>query len=222
MENEFELIRDIYFNLDMTNVIWTLNNCQRPLKKPQDNRIIKNVTRQIFSNGYSHDTQLVLTASSTGSIIAAQTACFLAEQNRERLHFEKPIHLGLGSCIISKDSDLYKKMIDFQCEGTIGKIVFDDLHDEDDNSHGTGGTTRRVAWSNAFGLMFPYFTRKFSGPSFLNCHPELGHFHRKRSKTIKKALDYIDVLLIKHRLAGEQYHKKAKRVINRQLQNEAI
>ena len=222
LEKEFDFIRDIYFNLDMLNVMWTLNNCQRPLKNPRDNRIIKTAVRQIFSYGYNLETQLVLTASSTGSIIAAQTACFLAEQNRGRLHFKKPIHLGLGSSIISKNSELYRRLVEYQKEGILGKIIFDDLLDSNDNSHGMGGTTRREAWSNAFGLMFPFFSRKFSGPSFLNTHPEKGHIHRKRSKTVQKALDYIDVLLIKHRLAGEQYGEKAKAVVSRLLQKEVI
>jgi len=221
LEEEFDLIRDIYFNLDMLNVMWTLNNCQRPFKNPQNNRIIKTAMRQIFSNGYNPDIQIALVASSTGSIIAAQTACYLAELNRERLHFRKPIHLGLGSSIISKESELYKKLIDYQEEGSIGNIVFDDLLDEDDNSHGTGGRNRREAWSNAFGLMFPFFSRKFSGPSFLNIHPEKGHIHRKRSQTVRKAIDYINVLLIIHKLAGNDYHEKAKTVINKELQKES-
>jgi len=216
MENEFDFIRDIYFNLDAINVMWTLNNCQRPLKNPQNKRIIKTASRQIFSNGYNPDIQMVLVSSSTGSVVAAQTACYLAEQNRERAHFRKPIHLGLGSSIISKESELYKKLIDYQEEGIIGNIVFDDLLDKDDNSHGTGGKNRREAWSNAFGLMFPFFSKKFSGPSFLNTHPEKGHVHRKRSKTVRKALDFIDVLLIKHRLAGDNYAEKAETVIRKE------
>jgi len=172
---------------------------------------------QVFSKGYNPDTQIVLTASSTGSIVAAQTACFLAEQNRERLHFKKAIHLGLGSSIISKNSELFRKLVEYQKEGIVGKIIFDDLLDADDNSHGTGGATRREAWSNAFGLMFPFFSGKFSGPSFLNTHPEKGHVHRKRSKTVQKALDYIDVLLIKHKLAGDKNAERAKEVVSKQF-----
>ncbi len=218
MGYEFEFIRDIYYNSNMLNVIWTLNNCQRPLKNPHRNRFINTASRQIFSNGYNPDIQLVLVASSTGSTIAAQTACYLAEQNRDRLHFRKPIHLGLGSSIISKESELYKRLIDFQKKGSLGTIIFDDLLDANDNSLGIGGSTRREAWSNAFGLMFPIFSRKFSGPSFLNTHPEKGHIHRKRSKTVQKALDYIDVLLVEHKLTGEKYAEKAKAVISKELQ----
>lgn len=215
LDIEFDLIRDIYFSLDMLNVMWTLNNCQKPLSNPNNNRLIRTAVRQILSNGYSPDKQLVLTASSTGSIVAAQTACFLAEQNRERLHFNRPLHLGLGSSIISKNSALYNKLLEYQKEGSIGKIIFDELLDADDNSHGTGGTTRMEAWANAFGLMFPFFSRKFSGPSFLNTHPEKGHVHRKRSKTVQKALDYIEVLLIKHKLAGDHHAARAKDIIGR-------
>jgi hypothetical protein len=219
MEDDFDFIRGIYFNSKMINVIWTLNNCQRPVKDAHNQRFIKAAAGQIFSKGYNPDMQLILVASSTGSIIAAQTAIYLAEQNRDRLHFLKPIHLGLGSSIISKKSELYKKLFDYQREGSLGIIVFDDLLDKNDNSHGTGGTTRWEAYSNAFGLMFPLFSTKFSGPSFLNTHPEKGHVHRKRSKTVQKALDYIDILLIKQKLAGESYVEKAKSVIKK---NEAI
>ena len=213
MDGDFDFIRGIYFNSNMINVIWTLNNCQRPLKDPHHHKFIRTAAEQIFSNGYNPDMQLVLTASSTGSIVAAQVACYLAAQNRNRLHFRKPIHLGLGSSVISKESELYRTLTAYQKEGSIGIIVFDDLLDKDDNSHGTGGKTRREAYSNAFGLMFPFFSQKFSGPSFLNTHPEKGHVHRKRSKTVRKALDYIEVLLIKHKLAGDYYSEIAAGVV---------
>jgi hypothetical protein len=61
--------------------------------------------------------------------------------------------------------------------------------------------------------MFPFFSKKFKGPSFLNTHPEKGHVHRMRSKTVQKALDYIDIILIKHKLAGTHYMEKAITVI---------
>jgi len=218
MGDDFDYIRGVYFNSNMINVIWTLNNCQRPLKDPFHNKLIRTATAQIFCDGYYPDMQLVLVASSTGSIVAAQVAVYLAEQNKNRLHFSKPIHLGLGSSVISKESELYKTLIDYQKKGSIGTIVFDDLLDKDDNSHGTGGINRWEAYSNAFGLMFPFFSGKFSGPSFLNTHPEKGHIHRKRSQTVQKALDYIEVLLIKHRLAGDDYLQKTKAVISKEYQ----
>jgi len=211
--DDFDYIRGVYFNSNMINVIWTLNNCQRPLKDPFHNKLIRTATAQIFCDGYNPDMQLVLVASSTGSIVAAQVAVYLAEQNKTRLHFRKPIHLGLGSSVISKESELYNKLIDYQNKGSIGTIVFDDLLDKDDNSHGTGGKTRLEAYSNAFGLMFPFFSGKFSGPSFLNTHPVKGHIHRKRSQTVQKALDYIEALLVKHKLAGGDYSEKAVTVI---------
>ncbi len=213
MGDDFDFIKGIFYNSNMINVIWTLNNCQKPLRNPQNNRFIKAATEQILSSGYNPDMQLTLVASSSGSTIAAQTACYLSELNRENRFFNKPINLGLGSCAISKESDLFKKLVEYQREGIIGTFIFDDLHDEDDSVRGTGGTTRCEAYSNAFGLMFPFFSKKFSGPSFLNTHPEKGHLHRKRSKTVQKALDYIDVLLFKHKLAGEYYFTRAKEVL---------
>ena len=47
----------------------------------------------------------------------------------------------------------------------------------------------------------------------MNTHPEKGHLHRRRSKTVKKAIDYIDVILIKNRLAGNHYMEKAVAVV---------
>ncbi len=217
MGNDFDFIRGIYFNSNMINVIWTLNNCQRPLKNPYENRFVKVAFNQIISKHQDPDTQLIMVASSTGSTIAAQTACFLAEQNREKHYFRKPVHLGLGACLISRESDLFNRLLDYQKEGHLGTIVFDELQDEDDNIRDTGGTTSREAYSNAFGLMFPFFSKKFSGPSFLNTNPEKGHVHRKRSKTVRKALDYIDILFIKHKLAGDLYRQKAIAVVEEEF-----
>jgi hypothetical protein len=61
--------------------------------------------------------------------------------------------------------------------------------------------------------MFPIFSSRFNGPSFLNIHPVKGHLHRRRSQTLQKAVDYIEVLLIKHSIAGENYLERAKEVL---------
>lgn len=37
---------------------------------------------------------------------------------------------------------------------------------------------------------------------------------RRRSKTVQKAINYINVILIKNRLAGNHYMEKAVAVIN--------
>jgi hypothetical protein len=58
--------------------------------------------------------------------------------------------------------------------------------------------------------MVPFFSRKFSGPSFLNTNPIKGHLHRRRSQTVQKAFDFVGVLLVKHNLAGDHYLEKAK------------
>ena len=63
--------------------------------------------------------------------------------------------------------------------------------------------------------MFPFFSRKYKGPSFLNSDPETGHIHRIRSKTVQKAVDYINVILVKHRLAGDHYMDKAVAVLKK-------
>jgi hypothetical protein len=63
---------------------------------------------------------------------------------------------------------------------------------------------------------FNVFSRKFKGPSFLNTHPQKGHIHRRRSQTVRKALDFIDILLVRHNLAGDYYRERAKEVINQE------
>jgi len=194
--NDFDFIRSIYYRMPMMNVIWALNNCQRPVIDPHKNHFVEIAARQIISETYSPHTQIIIVASSSGSIIAAQTVCHMIEKNRENRRFHKPLHLALGSSLISKDSCLFKKLISYQEEGFIGKLIHDDLHDKDDNINGSGGITRIEAYSNAFGLMFPVLSTRYNGPSFLNTHPVNGHPHRVRSQTVQKAIDYIDVLLV--------------------------
>jgi hypothetical protein len=173
--------------------------------------------RQIINAGLSPETQLVITSSSSGSIVAAQTACYLARKNRNNIYFRKPFHLVLGASMLSSRSELYKQLIQYQKEGTIGLILHDEVQDEGDNSAGVGGTSRMEAYRNAFGLMFPIFSRKFKGPSFLNTDPETGHIHRRRSKTVQKAIDYINIILIEHRLAGDYYMEKAAAVLKNEI-----
>jgi hypothetical protein len=109
------------------------------------------------------------------------------------------------------------QLIHYQKEGKIGIILEDEMQDDGDTSYGVGGTTRMEAYKNAFGLLLPLFSRKFSGPSFLNTNPETGHIHRRRSQTVQKAVDYINSLLIEHSLAGEYYKEKAIAVIKEEI-----
>jgi hypothetical protein len=210
MQDDFDFIRGIYFKFPMMNVIWALNNAQKPIRNYEDEKIIMAGFMQIVNSGLSADTQVVLTSSSSGSVVAAQTACYLAQKNRNQLYFKRPFHLVLGASMISEDSELYKQLIQYQKEGLIGTVLHEEVQDEGDTSAGVGGTTRLEAYRNAFGLMFPLISRRFKSPSFLNAHPEKGHIHRKRSKTVLKALDYIDIILVRHILAGEHYKKNAE------------
>jgi hypothetical protein len=217
MEDDFEFIKGIYYNSPMMNVIWALNHAQKPITNPEYEKLFMVAFRQIIDAGLSPETQLIITSSSSGSIVAAQTACYLAQKNRNNIYFRKPFHLVLGASMISSQSDLYKKLIHFQKEGTIGIILHDEVQDEGDNSAGVGGTSRIEAYRNAFGLMLPLFSRKFKGPSFLNTHPETGHIHRRRSKTVQKAIDYIRIILIEHKLAGDYYKEKAISVVKEEI-----
>jgi len=215
MEEDFEFIKGIYFRYPMMNVIWALNNAQRPIANPENEKIFVTAFRQIIDAGLSPETQLIITSSSSGSIVAAQTACYLAQTNRNNIYFRKPFHLVLGASMISPDSNLYKQLLTYQKDGIIGKILHDEVQDEGDNSAGVGGTSKLEAYRNAFGLMFPFLSAKFKGPSFLNTNPKTGHIHRRRSQTVQKAIDYINIILVRNKLAGEHYYESAKTVLNK-------
>lgn len=209
MGNDFSHVKGIYRKTALANLIWALNNSHEPVRKPPDGSPQDIAFNQFISNNLQKSRQLILVSSSTGSVVAAQTACFIAEKNRERKYLEKPFHLALGSTIISEESELYKYLVSQQDSGLIGRMIYDDLQDEGDNSTGMAGISRHEAYRNAFGILFPPLSKKFNGPSFLNTDPETGHIHRRRSKSIIKALDYIEILLIKHNLAGEYYRQRA-------------
>jgi hypothetical protein len=217
LEDNFEVIRGIYFKSNMRNVIWALNNAQKPIPEPENEKITNAAFRQIIAAGLTPETQLIITSSSSGSIVAAQTACYLAEKNKNNVYFKKPFHVVLGASMISKRSELFRQLVKYKKQGTIGTIIHDEVQDEGDSSAGVGGETISEAYSNAFGLMFPLFSRRFHGPSFLNTHPEKGHIHRKRSKTVQKALDYIKIIMIRHKLAGDHYMDKAIAVIDNEI-----
>jgi len=217
MDKDFEFIKGIYFKYPMLNVIWTLNNAQKPIANLENEKVFMTAFRQIIDAGLSPEIQLIITSSSSGSIVAAQTACYLAQKNRNNIYFRKPFHLVLGASMISPESTLYKQLLTYKKEGTIGKILHDEVQDEGDTSMGVGGTTRLQAYRNAFGLIFPFLSMKYHGPSFLNINPETGHIHRRRSQTVQKAIDYINIILIQYKLAGDQYKEKAIAVIKEEI-----
>ncbi len=214
MGDRFEIMKGIHFTSPAKNVLWALSNSQKPLTRPDKNRFLTSAASQIIGNITSPDTQIIITSSSTGSIVAAQTVCFLTSINIKERYFRPPLHLALGTSIISPESELFKQLVYLQNKGEIGVIIHDELQDQGDNTNGAGGTTRIEAYRNAAGLLLPGFSGKYSGPSFLNSHPVNGHLHRKRAQTVQKALDYINVIMVQYQLAGEQYSEKAKRIMN--------
>jgi hypothetical protein len=214
---DFDYIKGVFYNSNLSNVIWALNNAQRPISDPGRNRITSGSFRQLVSDGYDRDARVVIISSSSGSIVAAQLACYLSEQNKTREYFSKPFHLVLGASMVSPESQLYRKLLRYRDEGIIGTILHDEMQDEDDNAFGVGGTTRFEAYRNALGITFPFLSGRYKSPSFLNTHPENGHIHRKRSMTVEKALDYIDIILVKHKLAGPHYAEKARKLLEEKV-----
>lgn len=217
MGEKFDFVKGVFFKSNMMNVAWALNNSQKPISDSGSNKIIRNSFSQLISNGYTPDMELIIVSSSSGTVVAAQTACYLAEMNREKLIFKKPFHLALGACMVSTESDLFRQLKSYQKRGHLGMLIHDELQDEDDSANGVGSTSRFYAWMNALGLMMPWFSWKHKGPSFLNTHPEKGHLHRRRSQTVRKALDFINVLLVEKNLAGDYYKERAEKLINREV-----
>jgi len=216
-EDDFQYIKGIYYNSTMLNVIWALNNAQKPVSNPDNQKLISEALNLIISTGISPDTQLIITSSSSGTIVAAQTACYLAGKNRNNVYLHKPFHVILRASMLSEKSELFKQLVHYQKEGLIGKIIHEEVQFEGDSSFGVGGLTRMEAYSNAFGLILPWFSKKYSGPSFLNTHPEKGHIHRKRSQMSNLAQEFIDIILIKHKLAGEYYRDRAESVLANEI-----
>ena len=209
MGNRFSLIKGIYFRYPMFNVAWGLNNAQYPMNKPDRNRITSAALRQLIPENNTTDTTLIIISSSAGSIIAAQAACYLVNENLKNKYYTRPFHLVLGTNFISKESDLFKTLISHQKSNSIGQILFDELQDEGDSVYQAGGKTRMEAWKNAFGLILPWFSKKYSPPSFLNTHPVKGHLHRRRSQSVKKVEEFIDIIFIRINLAGNFYRARA-------------
>jgi hypothetical protein len=65
--------------------------------------------------------------------------------------------------------------------------------------------------------LFPLLSVNFKGPSFLNTNSKTGHIHRRRSQTVQKAIDYINIILVQHKLAGDLYKEKAISVIKEEI-----
>ncbi len=211
----FDYVKGVYFRFPAQNVIWALNNAQKPIKFVSGNSFVTKACNQILNDNISPDTTLILISSSSGSIIAAQTACLLARRISSEGILMKPFHLALGSSMIATDSQLFLLLSEFKDKGLIGNIILDELHDADDNTSGMGGRSKSEAYSNAFGLMIPALSSKYNGPSFLNTNPVNGHIHRRRSQTVEKAIDFIRIILVKNRLGGEELGLKAEELIKK-------
>jgi hypothetical protein len=209
----FSVIEGIYHPGPLMNVIWALNRAQEPERHPGKNRIIASSVNQILADPHTSSSQLTLVSSSYGSVVAAQAACHLAERHRREKHLNQSFNVALGASMVSKKSGLYRKLLEYQDQGIIGTIIFDELHDLNDNSNGIGGSSRFEAYSNALGICFPFMTRKFSGPSFLNTDPVTGHIHRVRAQSVQKAKDFLHTILIHYRLAGDEARAAAKSLL---------
>ncbi len=211
--NRFSIIEGIYHRMPLMNVVWALNRAQQPGNYPTRNKIIASSFSQILSCPQTSDTKLTLVSSSYGSVVAAQVACQLAEHRQQHKFQHQPFNLALGASMVSEQSELYRRLLHYQEKGLIDRILLSELLDEGDNSNGMGGTSRLEAYGNGLGICFPFLTRKFTGPSFLNDNPVSGHLHRVRAHSIQKAKDFITTIFIDHNLAGDETKIKVLKLL---------
>lgn len=190
----FRLVDGIYKKTPFLNVLWALHYAQKPIRNPEKDFLVSSSFRQIIEGMDGKNEELVLVSSSFGSVAAAQTAHYLAMETARKGILRHPFHVALGASLVSKESDLFKGLEKFRESGIIGKLIYDELQDEGDNSTGIGGRSRLSAYLNGLGIVFPYFTIKYKGPSFLNTDPINGHFHRRRAQTLQKAEDFVKVM----------------------------
>lgn len=211
--SNYRMIRGIYDTRPLVNVVRALKIAQEPVRNPLRNRIISSAAGQILSDPDIATARFHLISSSYGSVIAAQVACHLAGMHQQEKIFSQPFNVALGASLLSKESVLYRQLVYYREAGVIGNILYDELQDEGDNSNGIGGVSRLEAYANGLGICFPFLTRKFSGPSFLNKHPVTGHLHRVRAQSVEKAKDFIRTILIDQGWGGGEAGSRAMEVI---------
>ncbi|MFA6128157.1 MAG: hypothetical protein WC699_12720 [Bacteroidales bacterium] len=209
LDHQFKVIKGIYHHQPLMNVLWALNRAQRPVRNPEKNWIIASSLEQILADDRSGINRLVLVSSSYGSVVAAQTACYLAEHILTEKIPNQTFDLALGASMVSKKSILYKKLLYYLDKGIIGTLIYDELQDEGDNTIGLGGTSRFEAFSHALGICFPFLTLKYKKPSFLNKNPVTGHIHRVRAQSVQKAKDFVRVILVDYQLGGPASKERA-------------
>ena len=83
LEEDFDFIKGIYFSLPPMNVIWALNNAQKPIINPDKQRITSEAFRQITTSGLSHDTQLVIVSSSSGEYCSSPDSLLPGESKQK-------------------------------------------------------------------------------------------------------------------------------------------
>jgi len=212
----FSVIKGIYHSRPLMNVVWALNHAQEPEKYPHRNRIISSSVNQIIDDPLTANSELTILSSSYGSVVAAQAACYLAERQLNENLLSQPFNVALGASMVSKKSGLYRKLLFYQERGIIRTIIYDELQDFGDNSNGIGGSTRLEGYTNGLGICFPFLTRKFKGPSFLNTNPVTGHLHRVRAQSVQKAKDFLRTILNDYELGGIAAKQAAAEKIGRQ------
>jgi len=197
--DRFRVVEGIYHKWSFFNVLWALTWAQRPFRHPERRKYMQKAIKQISFDGETLDssnlsTHAIMIASSYGSVVAAQFGVFLGQMIRNKKTGLKTFDLLLGTTVLSPESDLFKQLVQLRSEGIIRKLLYHEMQDEGDNAAGLAGRNRLTAYLKALGIVFPWLTIRYSGPSFLNQHPQKGHIHQRRAHSTEKAMDFLRVL----------------------------
>jgi len=179
------------------NLQWQADHGSIPISNLKDDKVLRKSVKFVTDDFHkcNQGEPLNLVGSSYGSVVAAQTALYIAK-NRDNLKIssETEISVTLITSAVSKTSPLYKALINAGVT-----VIYDEVQDEGDNVTGIAGNTPEEGAQNTVGITLPWLSKKYSGPSILSDE----HIHNQRADDPEKAYNAIDVMLSDNELEGQ-------------------
>lgn len=189
LPDNFEVIEEAHEDRNVgQNVAWAVSNSSMPIKNINKNDVLRNSVDAI-SNDFKDAVPgepLNIVGSSYGSVVAAQTALYIA-QNKDKLGISKEtqISVTLISSPVNQDSKLYEELTKAGV-----KIIYKEVQDPNDNVTGLGGTNPIEAWQNALNIALE------EDPSILSSQ----HTHNQRADDPTKAYNAVQTMLSTYQL----------------------
>lgn len=197
------------------NVSWALRKGQKPVRNPGRDARIRSAYQFITNTPDFYRKDLILTSTSYGSVVAAQTTILFLQRMKEAGISVHPVNLVLGYSMLSKSSRLFRRLEELQAEGRVGMIIYDELQDPDDNVTGMCKNKRLAAFVQAFRMACICGGTYQEQPSILNCDPETGHIHRQHENSSECAGKYLSVVFVEKEIAGREIMRKAQECLVR-------